>query len=75
MFTGRSTGPGSTRSFPFTADQFKVLHEMQRVMYRGVEAGHEGRTASREEMDDFIEDNFDEECCGYNLVDIRRRLP
>jgi len=47
---------------------------MQRVMYRGVEAGHEGRTASREEMDDFIENNFDDECRAYYLPTILGRF-
>lgn len=43
---------------------------MQRVMYRGAEAGHEGRVASRKEMGEFIENNFDEECCAYAIMAI-----
>jgi hypothetical protein len=63
--TGRSTPrpPGSTRSLLFTLDQFETLQEMQRVLYRGGEAGEgEGSQGNIKRVDEFILENFDEEC-------------
>lgn len=44
-------------------DQFETLQEMQRVLYRGGEAGEgEGSGGNVKRVDEFILENFDEEC-------------
>jgi ubiquinone/menaquinone biosynthesis C-methylase UbiE len=44
-------------------DQFETLQEMQRVLYRGGEAGEgEGSQGNIKRVDEFILENFDEEC-------------
>lgn len=61
-FTARSTAAGSS----FTPDQFRVLQDMQRVLYRGYEIG-EGM-AGKEEVREFIEDRFDSDCREFESL-------
>jgi hypothetical protein len=61
-FTARSTAAGSS----FTPDQFRVLQDMQRVLYRGYEIGE--RMAGKEEVRGFIEDRFDSDCREFECL-------